>query len=149
MRAYPALLAIAVATWLCPALLAGGACKPARYTVMGQVTDSGGRPLVDARVRLLLDRVSGKKTADHGVRALSTRTNAAGSFVQYIDCDELAVRGDRPSPCARSPRHVTVSATAPGLRSRLQVFKFKALEIRRDAGGCILILPDIRLSPAY
>jgi hypothetical protein len=148
MRVSPALFVL-LAALPYTAVQAGGACKPARYTVMGQVTDSSGRPLVDARVRLLLDRVSEEETADHGVRALSTRTNAAGSFVQYIDCDEMAVRGDRPSPCARNPKHVTVSATAPGLRTRLQVFKFKALEIRRDAGGCVLILPDLRLSPAY
>ena len=41
MRVYPAIFVVFLAV-LCPAAWAGGACKPARYTVMGQVTDSAG-----------------------------------------------------------------------------------------------------------
>jgi len=129
-----------------PSVLAGP-CKPARYQVMGLVLDSAGRPLVDARVYLLLDEVSEQKTAEYGVRAVSTRTNPTGSYVQLIDCEELAKTSDRPNPCAKNPRHLTVSAGAPGYRTKVQVFKFKALEIRKDAGGCVMLVPDIKLSP--
>jgi len=129
-----------------PSVLAGP-CKPARYQVMGLVLDSAGRPLVDARVYLLLDEVSEQKTSEYGVRAVPTRTNPTGSYVQLIDCEELAKTSDRPNPCAKNPRHLTVSAGAPGYRTKVQVFKFKALEIRKDAGGCVMLVPDIKLSP--
>ena len=131
-----------------PTLL-GGPCKPARYQVMGVVLDSAGRPLVDARVYLLLDEVSEKKTAEYGVRAVATRTNPTGSYIQLIDCDELAKISDRPNPCAKNPRHLTVSAGFPGYRTKVQVFKFKSLDIRKDAGGCVMLVPDIKLSPGF
>jgi len=137
--------ALAVAA-LC-SVVQGAGCKPARFQVMGLVADVSGRPLVDARVYLLLDRVSEEKTSEYGVRAIPVRTNASGSYVQLIDCDELAQTSDRPNPCARSPKHLTVSAGGPGYRTKLQVFKLKELDVRRDAGGCMVLVPDIRLAP--
>ena len=124
-----------------------GPCKPARYQVMGVVLDASGRPIVDARIYLLLDEVSEQKTSEYGVRAVPTRTNPTGSYVQLIDCEELAKTSDRPNPCAKNPRHLTVSAGAPGQRTKVQVFKFKSLEIRKDPGGCVILVPDIKLSP--
>ena len=80
------------------------------------------------------------------MRAITTRTNVAGSYVQLIDCAELSRTSDRPNPCAASPKHLTVSASAPGYRTRMQVLRLKNLEVRKDAGGCIVLVPDIRLT---
>jgi hypothetical protein len=121
-------------------------CKPARYQIMGKVRDVNGRPVGDATVRLLLDRISAPKFSAEGPRARLTRTNDFGTYVALIDCDEARGTTDAPNPCADRPRHLTVGVEARGLRMKLMVFKLKELEVTRDAGGCLVEVPAIKLS---
>ena len=125
---------------------AAGDCKPARYQIMGSVLDPGGRPIVDASVRLLLDEVSAQKFAEEGPRARLTRTNRVGKYLTLIDCDQARGISDAPNPCAAKPRHLTISVDAPDYRTKLVVFKLKELDVVKDAGGCLVQVPDIKLS---
>ncbi len=130
-----------------PSIVAHAAfCDPPRYQIMGKVVDPGGRPIVDATVRLLLDRFSAQKFARQGPRARLRRTNGSGIYVGLIDCDETRGVTDAPNPCADKPKHLTVAVEADGHRTRLVVFKLKDLDVNRDAGGCLVQVPDIRLS---
>jgi hypothetical protein len=137
--------AVAIAT-LTGSLAEAGVCKPARYQIMGKVFDAGGRPVADAAVRLLLDRVSAKKFRAEGPRASLVRTNASGTYLTLIDCERARGVTDAPDPCAGRPRHLTVSVEATGYRLKLVEFKLKELEIIKDAGGCLVQVPDLRLS---
>jgi len=121
-------------------------CDPSRYQIMGQVVDSGGRPLFDATVRLLLDQISAQEFARQGPRARLRRTNSSGIYVGMIDCEAARGVTDAPNPCAKKVKHLTVLIEAEGFRARLVVFKLKDLEINRDAGGCLVQVPDIRLA---
>src|SRR5262245_3421146 len=107
-------------------------CKPARYQLLGRVLDAGGAPLADASVRLVLDEVSAERFAEEGPRARLTRTGSSGAYLALIDCETTGAPSDAPSPCAAKPRHLTVSAEAPGHRGRVVVYKLKELEIISD-----------------
>lgn len=113
---------------------------------MGQILDPASRPLADARVRLLLDEVSAQRYEEVGPRARATRTNPSGIYVVLIDCDEARGVTDAPSPCAGKPRHLTVLVEATGYRAKLIAFKLKDLTVTRDAGGCLVQVPNIKLS---
>jgi hypothetical protein len=142
----PACLTAIVVAGLASSLAAGNACKPARYQIMGSVLDLGGRPIVDASVRLLLDQVSAQKFAEEGPRARLIRTNRAGKYVALIDCDQARGISDAPNPCAGKPRHLTISVEAPAYRTKLVVFKLKELDVIKDAGGCLVQVPDVKVS---
>jgi hypothetical protein len=145
-RIVPAFLAAVVVAGTVSSPGGAGPCKPARYQIMGSVIDPGGRPLVDASVRLLLDQVSEQRFAEEGPRARLTRTNRAGKYVALIDCDQARGISDAPNPCAEKPRHLTVSIEAPAYRTKLVVFKLKELDVVKDAGGCLVQVPDVKMS---
>jgi hypothetical protein len=113
---------------------------------MGRIIDPGNLPVVDARVRLLLDEVSAKRFEEVGPRARATRTNRSGIYVMLIDCDEARGVTDAPDPCAARPKHLTVVVEASGFRTKLVAFKLKELTVTRDAGGCLVEVSDIKLS---
>ena len=143
-RAFVIVLAVVAAS--VSATATGAACKPSRYQVMGSLTDRSERPVADAIVRVLLDRVSEKEFAKHGPRARLIRTNASGTYVAMIDCDEARKAGDAPSPCADKPKYVTLIVEAPGYRTKVVVHKIKDLELIKDPGGCLILVPDVRLA---
>jgi hypothetical protein len=138
-------IVIALAAIACSAANAGS-CDPPRYQIMGHVVDPSGRPLADATVRLLLDRISAGQFVKHGPRARLLRTNGSGTYVDLIDCGAARDLTDAPNPCADKPKHLTVSIEADGHRDKLVVFKLKELDVIKDAGGCLVQVPDIRLS---
>jgi hypothetical protein len=146
MRVLPVLLTAIAVAGMATALVAGDACKPARYQILGSVLDPGGRPIVDASVRLLLDQVSAQKFVEEGPRARLMRTNRVGKYVALIDCDRARDISDAPNPCAAKPRHLTISVEAPDYRTKLVVFKLKELDVIKDAGGCLVQVPDVKLS---
>lgn len=145
-RVLPVFVAAIAVAGMASSLVAGDACKPARYQIMGSVLDAGGRPIADASVRLLLDQVSAQKFAEEGPRARLIRANRFGKYLALIDCDQARGISDAPNPCAEKPRHLTVSVEAPGYRTKLIVFKLKDLDVIRDAGGCLVQVPDVKLS---
>jgi hypothetical protein len=134
------------ATALASSYAGAGGCDPARYQIMGNVTDPGGQPIADASVRLLLDQVSLERFAEEGMRARLTRTAGTGAYLALIDC--AAARGvtDAPNPCAAKPRHLTVAVEASGFRTKLVAFRLRDLNIVKDAGGCLLQVPEIKLA---
>ncbi len=134
-----AALLLVFATWIPPLAHGSGTCEVRRYRVWGRVMDPNGRPLEHASVYLLLDEVSQKKFNDRGMRARSGSTNAYGRFRVDVVCEPEAA----PNPCAAKPKHVTVAASSPGHRTRMQVFRLKDLET--DDSGCGVVLPDIVL----
>jgi len=146
IRIVPALLTAILVAGTASSLFAAGPCKPARYQIMGSVLDPGGQPIVDASVRLLLDQVSAQTFAEEGPRARLIRTRPSGKYLALIDCDQARGVTDAPNPCAEKPRHLTVSVEAPDYRTKLVVFKLKELDIIKDAGGCLVQVPDLKLS---
>jgi protocatechuate 3,4-dioxygenase beta subunit len=108
-----------------------------RYLVGGRVLDASGRPLADARVYVLLDRISEKKFGEQGLRAVRIRTDAAGRYTAHIEC------GARPNPCAASPKHVTVAVAGESFRMKLQVHKLKTLGVDKGADACRVVAPDL------
>ena len=123
--------------------LSAGTCEIRRYRLWGRVLDPNGRPLVNASVHLLLDEISQKKFSQGGMRARGGNTNAYGTFRVDVVCEPEAA----PNPCAGHPKHVTVAASSPGHRARLQVFKLKELET--DESGCGVVVPDIVLRAGH
>jgi len=130
-----------------PMTAAGAACKPSRYQVMGNLVDRTERPVTDAIVRVLLDRVSEQEFAKQGPRARLVRTNNSGTYVAMIDCDEASKAGDAPNPCADKPKYVTLIVEGAGYRTKVVVHKIKDLELIKDPGGCLILVPDVRLAP--
>jgi hypothetical protein len=128
------------------ALVAGAVCKADRYQILGRVVDAAGRPIEDAAVRLLLDRVSMQQLVEEGSRARLVRTAATGAYLTRIDCERARGITDAPNPCAARPRHLTVAASAAGYRARLVVFRLKDLDIVEEGGGCLLQVPDVKLT---
>ena len=128
------------------AVAQAGICDPPRYQILGKAVDPGGRPVADATVRLLLDRISAEEFQKHGPRARLRRTNSSGIYVGLLDCGAGDVVTDAPNPCAKNPKHLTVMVEAQGHRMRLVTFKLKELEINKDAAGCLVQVSDIRLS---
>ena len=140
-------MVLAVVAASVPATPSDAACKPSRYQVMGNLVDRSERPVVDAIVRVLLDRVSEQEFAKSGPRARLIRTNASGTYVAMIDCDEASKAGDAPNPCADKPKYVTLIVEAAGYRTKVVVHKIKDLELIKDPGGCLILVPDVRLAP--
>jgi hypothetical protein len=127
-------------TWLFLTPSHGAACPSGEYEVFGVVYDDFGRPLPDAEVLVLLDRVSEKKTRKQGIRARSTRTDASGHYLRGITC------GGEPNPCASAPRYLSVGVATERHSLRVRVFRLKDLEIVEEDGRCQVEAPAIRLS---
>jgi hypothetical protein len=140
-------IVLAVVAASVPLTPSEAACKPARFQIMGNLVDRAERPVVDAIVRVLLDRVSEQEFAKQGPRARLVRTNNSGAYVVMIDCDEASKAGDAPNPCADKPKYVTLIVEAAGYRSKVVVHKIKDLELIKDPGGCLILVPDVRLAP--
>jgi hypothetical protein len=116
-------------------------CRAGPFRVAGQIRNASGRGVPDTRVFLLLDRASGKKFAQQGVRAKSVETDAAGFF------DGVVVCGTDPDPCAKRPKHLTAAVSGSRSAMKLKVFRLGDLDTDAVAGECRIRLPDIAFSP--
>jgi len=131
---------------LLPASIAGAGgnvCPATENVVVGSVIGPGGRPLADAKVYGLLDRVSEKQTMKQGIRARSTRTDASGRFELPIQCGEVS---GQPNPCASNPKHLTLIVGDLGSRMTLRQFKLKSVGMQRVGEGCVIEAPLVKLS---
>lgn len=122
-------------------------CTSRNYVVHGIVTDEAGQPLAKARIYLLLDKVSEKKSVERGFRAVPVQAGEDGRFVAAIDCaaHDSARGAERPDPCAKKPRHVTVFVGQEGFGAQARVFRMKDLVVVESNGRCTVGLPEIRL----
>jgi hypothetical protein len=127
-----------------------GPCSSGRYDVHGIVTDGAGQPLAQARVYLLLDEVSEKKSIEQGFRAVPAQAGSDGRFLASIDCAAYRSGGKsgEPSPCAKKPKHVTVFVGQEGFNAQAKVFRLKDLVVVESGGRCSVALPEVRLRPS-
>jgi hypothetical protein len=115
-------------------------CRADRWVVTGSVEDSTGRPVADARVRVLLDRISEKSFLKNaGTRARSALTNAAGRYQVELLC------GSQPDPCAGRPKVVSVAVNAGGHRLIFKTLDLKPLGPEEDGGVCFLEMPGVEV----
>lgn len=122
---------------------AGESCPATENVVVGSVLASSGQPLRDARVYVLLDRVSEKQTMKQGIRARSTRTDDSGRFELPIVCGAPA---GQPDPCASKPRHLTVIVGELGMAMTLRQYKLSTIEMQRVGELCLIQAPPLALS---
>ncbi|MCP3979645.1 MAG: hypothetical protein GY716_09990 [bacterium] len=129
-----------------PSVATQSRCDARRYRLGGRVEGGAGRPVADARVHLLLDRVSQKKFHKQGIRARKARTDRHGRYDLEVACADSAPElRNAPDPCAAKVQHVTVLAAAPAHRMKLQTFKLTELEVTAD--GCTIRVPTVTLRP--
>ena len=142
------LLAVAAALPFAAALPAAGSpCDSEAWAFYGAVRDSGGRPVANARVHLLLDKINEAAYAREGMRAKRFWTNEFGKYQAGLICSDDS---DAPNPCARKLKHLTVVVYSDGHAMTLKVFKLRDLEIRpTDEGACFVTVPEIRLKKGY
>ena len=136
------LAAALVFGWVAGPTPAAGKCSDT-YHVSGRVIDANDRPIAGARVYLLLDKVSEREFAKQGVRAVITRTDRSGWYAESIVC------GGQPDPCARNPAHFSMLVQAEGSSLRLRTFKLKSLNVVKRSDGCVLRVPDMRLTSQW
>ncbi len=129
---------------LLPSPLLGAQCSSDQYLISGMVRDAKGTPIVGATVQVLLDVISEKKFHEYGVRARSFHTDDSGRYIADLDCTGEHL--DRPSPCAKKPRDLTIAASAVGYRGRLRSFKLKKLPVDEVFDLCTVEVPDLALS---
>jgi len=136
------LLILACCLAVVPAAIAGCGNE---YHVGGVVRDGGGRPISDAQVWVLLDKISEKKTIAQGIRARKTRTDRKGSFSARVVCGG---ENGGPNPCARKPKHLTIAAGGDGYGLKLRVFKLRDLDVVEQGGVCRVDVPPFSLGTA-
>ena len=107
------------------------------YYVTGAILDSTRRPVPNAEVWILLDKISEKKYRRQGIRARSFRTDGGGGFSAHVVCGNK----NGANPCAKNPRYLTIAASGPGLGLRVKVFKLKDLKMFSDRGACFVEAP--------
>jgi len=112
------------------------------YQVRGVVRDGGGRPVSDARVWVLLDKISEKKTIAQGIRARQARTDRSGIFSAHVVCGG---ENGGSNPCAKKARHLTIAAGGDGYGLKLRAFKLKDLEVVERGGVCLVDVPPFSL----
>lgn len=124
------------------AIAAAERCDSDVWAFFGAVRDSAGQPIGDAEVFLLLDKINHADYLKEGVRGRRFHTNEYGKFQAGLICSDSS---DRPNPCSRKLRHLTVAASSRGHMMKLQVFKLATLEVVDEDGVCFIHLPEIRL----
>ena len=121
-------------------------CEQDIWAFFGAVRDSGGQPIDDAEVFLLLDKVNRADYLRDGVRGRRFRTNEYGKYQAGLICSD---NRDAPNPCAKKLKHLTVAVSSPGRAMKLQVLKLNDLEIVSDEGVCFVQMPEIRLQRGF
>ena len=145
LRATLAFLALALITG--PSV--AGPCSSGQFDIYGIVTDSAGQPVPQARVYLLLDQISEKKSVEQGFRAVPARAGNDGRFHASIDCAAYhsGSKPGEPNPCAKKPKHVTLFVGQDGFSAKARVYRLKDLTVVEMQGRCSVALPEIRLRP--
>jgi len=115
------------------------------YYVAGAVLDAARRPVPNAEVWVLLDKISEKKYRQQGLRARSFRTDGGGVYSAHVVCGN---RGG-PNPCAKNPKYLTIAADGAGLGLRLKVYKLKDLKVIADRGACFVEVPPFLLGKSH
>jgi len=121
-------------------------CDYDAWAFYGAVRDLGGKPIGDAEVFLLLDKVNEAAYLRDGVRGRRFRTNEYGKYQAGLVCGD---NRDAPNPCAKKLKHLTVVVSSPGHAMKLQVHRLNDLEIVRDDGVCLVRMPEIRLQKGF
>jgi len=126
-----------------------GPCASGQFDIHGIVTDSAGQPVPQARVYLLLDQISEKKSVEQGFRAVPARAGKDGRFHASIDCAayRAGAKSGEPNPCAKKPKHVTVFVGQDGFNAKARVYRLKDLTVVEMQGRCSVALPELRLRP--
>jgi hypothetical protein len=124
-------------------------CARGPFDVHGIVTDPAGQPIPRARIYLLLDQISEKKSVEQGFRAVPVRAGQDGRFSAFVDCPAYRARRKtgEPNPCAPKPKHVTVFLGEEGFAVRARVFRLKELTTIVTRDRCSVALPELRLRP--
>ncbi len=121
-------------------------CESDAWAFYGAVRDAGGRPISDAVVFLLLDKLKPVEDSPTGTRGRSFRTNEYGKYQAGLFCtDDL----DSPNPCAKKPKRLTVTVSSQGYAMKMQVLKLNNLDIIEDDGVCFVHMPEIRLQKGF
>ena len=117
-------------------------CDSEAWAFYGAVRDTSGRPVAEARVYLLLDKINEAAYAREGMRARRFWTNEYGKYQAGLICGD---NSDSPNPCARKLKHLTVMVDSGDHAMTLKVFKLRDLEIVPEDGACFVRVPEIRL----
>jgi len=121
-------------------------CKSDAWAFYGAVRDAGGRPVGDAEVFLLLDKIDEAEYLREGVRGRRFRTNEYGKFQAGLVCSDTR---DAPNPCARKLKHLTVVVSSQSHGMRMRVYRLNDLEIVLEEGACFVHVPEIRLRKGF
>ena len=121
-------------------------CESDAWAFYGAVRDAGGRPISDAVVFLLLDKLRPVEDSPTGRRGRSFRTNEYGKYQAGVFCTDDS---DSPNPCAKKPKLLTVSVSSQGYGMKMRVFKLNDLDIVEDDGVCFVHMPEIRLEKRF
>ncbi len=137
---------ILAAAILCVPQARAATCESDAWAFYGSVRDAGGRPIDDAVVFLLLDKLRPVKDSPTGTRGRSFRTNKYGKYQAGLFCTDDS---DSPNPCAKKPKQLTVSVSSQGYAMRMQVLKLNRLDIVENDGVCFVHMPEIRLKKEF
>lgn len=121
-------------------------CDHDAWAFYGAVRTTGGQPVGDAEVFLLLDKVNESVYAKEGVRGRRFRTNEFGKYQAGLVCSDTR---DAPNPCGKKLRHLTVAVSSRDYSMKLQVFKLRDLEIVDEDGVCFIHMPEIQLRKGF
>ncbi len=121
-------------------------CESDAWAFYGAVRDGGGRPVGDAEVFLLLDKISEAEYFREGVRGRRFRTNEYGKYRAGLVCSDTR---DSPNPCAKKLKHLTVVVSSPDHTMKMLVYKLNDLEVVADEGACWVHVPEIRLRRGF
>lgn len=124
----------------------GATCDLDAWAFYGAVRTSGGQPIGDAEVFLLLDKISQSAYAREGVRGRRFRTNEYGKYQAGLVCSDSR---DAPNPCGKKLRHLTVAVSSRDHSMKLQVFKLRDLNVAEVDGVCFVQMPEIKLSRGF
>ncbi len=121
-------------------------CASDAWAFYGTVRDAGGRPVGDAEVFLLLDKISEAEYLREGVRGRRFRTNEFGKYQAGLVCSDTR---DAPNPCAKRLKYLTVVVSSRDHAMKMHVYRLNDLEIVGDEGACFVQVPEIRLRKGF
>ena len=137
---------VLVAAILCAPHAGAAKCESDAWVFYGSVRDAGGRPIGDAVVFLLLDKLKPVEDSPTGTRGRSFRTNEYGKYQAGLFCTDDS---DSPNPCAKKPKQLTVTVSSQGYAMKMKVLKLNDLDIVKNEDVCFVLMPEIRLEKGF
>ena len=137
---------VLAAAILCAPHARAAKCESDAWAFYGSVRDAGGRPIGDAVVFLLLDKLRPVEGSPTGTRGHSFRTNEYGKYQAGLFCTDDS---DSPNPCAKKPKQLTVTVSSQGYAMKMKVLKLNDLDIVKDEDVCFVHMPEIRLEKGF